>query len=86
MKCLKVYELIEELKKYDSELPVVITHGGKSHEYGIHLEEIKEIDIAYFGNDADAYDQFETVSCGDCDENCNECAADNKKYLRLTII
>jgi hypothetical protein len=58
MKSLKVGELIEILKQHDPELPVVITHDGKDHQYSIKDKEIKIVNNAYFGNDNIADEQI----------------------------
>lgn len=56
MKYLTVKGLIKELKKYDENLPVIITDDGKGDSYGIHNGKwgIGVVDGAYFGNDPDA--------------------------------
>lgn len=63
---LTVDELVEILNQYDGNLPCVITRGGKGHQYGIKLQDIKIIDGAYFGNDNESDVQF---PCEDSDGN-----------------
>ena len=62
MKYLRVKDLIEELQLFDVELPVIITHEGKDHQYGITQEGIYIVDSAYFGNDPDA-DEAYGINC-----------------------
>lgn len=50
-KCLRVKDLIEKLKEFDENLPVVVTHCGRDHQYGITLADIFITDYGYFGND-----------------------------------
>lgn len=65
-KVLTVDELIEVLSQYDGNLPCIITHIGKDHQYGITLENIYIKDGVYFGNDWDSDQQF---PCEDDDGN-----------------
>lgn len=58
MKYSRVKDLVEELLKYDQQLPIVITDGGKDHQYGIILSDIAVMDFAYFGNDSGAEKTF----------------------------
>ncbi len=50
-KYLRIKDLIEILKTYDENLPVIVTDEGKDHQYGIKLNDISLTDLAYFGND-----------------------------------
>jgi len=59
MKNLRVKDLIEELQNLDPNLPIVITHDGKDHQYGITHNMIKEISNPYFGNDSNADISFQ---------------------------
>jgi hypothetical protein len=57
MKYLRIKDLIEILKTYDENLPVIVTDEGKDHQYGIKVDDISFTDAAYFGNDNGA-DKF----------------------------
>jgi hypothetical protein len=61
MKYLTVKDLISILQEYDQNLPVIVTHSGKDHQYGINDEGIEIVESAYFGNDPDADDAFGEV-------------------------
>lgn len=57
-KCVRVKDLIEELKKYDNNLPVIITYEGKDHHYSIMGNDIKVVDYAYFADDNIGKEEF----------------------------
>ncbi len=49
---------MKKLEKYDPELPVIVTHIGPNHQYGVKLEDIELVKYPYFGNDYDAMEGF----------------------------
>lgn len=50
MKVINVGELIEILKKYDQNLPLIITREGNDNDYPIVEENIDIVDGVYFPN------------------------------------
>lgn len=56
--CFRVKDLIEKLKEFDENLPVIITDCGKDHQYGIISEYVYITEYGYFGNDDLANDNF----------------------------
>jgi len=61
MEYLKVKDLIGILQDFNDELPVIITHNGKDHQYGVTDDGIFLTKSAYFGNDPEADEAY-----GDC--------------------
>lgn len=46
-----VKDLIDYLKQFDLDLPVIVLREGKGHSYTINKEQIELTNYAYFGND-----------------------------------
>lgn len=68
---LRVKDLIEILKTFDENLPLVCTNVGKDHQYSIKRMDIELIVCAYFGNDLEAdkhYREYEKkfLNIGSC--------------------
>ena len=51
MKNITVGQLIELLKGFDKNLPIVSYRDGKGHDFGITSDMVKVKESAYFGND-----------------------------------
>jgi hypothetical protein len=47
----RVKDLIEKLKEFDENLPLVVTRCGKDHQYGIIADDVFVVDGACLGND-----------------------------------
>lgn len=75
MEYLRVKDLIEILQQYDGKLPVIVTDGGKNHQYGISKSGIKILNSAYFGNDQEAGEYFE--------KDLTEEEQEKQKFLNL---
>ena len=54
MKYMRAGDMIEILSKYDPNIPLIVTHFGKDHQYGVQLKHIHTTNYAYFANDSDA--------------------------------
>ena len=83
---LRVKDLIQELQKYDGNLPVIVTHEGKDHNYGVKLSEIKITTHPYFGNDWDALKGFGMKSFEDYDEDIDGPNEENLEFLNIATI
>jgi len=71
---LRVGELIQKLKEFDKNLPVVVTKDSKGHQFGVDSNDVKIIEGAYFGNDMDAACEFDINEDG------------NDKFLNIALI
>ena len=59
MNYLQVKDLIHILRQYNEDLPLVITHAGKDHQYGLTKQGIYTMHNPYFGNDTEAQIAFD---------------------------
>jgi len=50
--------MIEILSKYDPNTPLIVTHFGKDHQYGVQFDHIRSVEHAYFGNDSGAEEEI----------------------------
>ena len=72
IKVLRVGELKKILDQFDDDLPLIVTNDRKGDDFGVVAENIIIKTGAYFGNDMNAWDEFDTED-------------DEQQYVRLGI-